>query len=62
MTGFLNDRLKLLNSFKHPETIEAIALQPGTNGNLFATGCEDGIVRLFDTRRNKTGNLRRLSF
>ena len=32
-----------------------IALQPGTNGNIFATACGDGIFRIFDTRRNANG-------
>ena len=33
-----------------------IALQPGTNGNIFATACAgDGIFRIFDTRRNANG-------
>ena len=32
-----------------------MSLQPGaSNGNLFGTACDDGILRLFDTRRNST--------
>ena len=32
-------------------------MQPGSNGNFFATACRDGILRLFDTRLNKNGEL-----
>ena len=50
-------RLKLSDAFKHPHNVKTIALQPDTNGNLFATACYDRILRLFDTRRNSTGKM-----
>src|SRR5262249_15167886 len=33
-------------NFAHPNNVDAIAFQPG--GKLFATGCHDGKLRLFD--------------
>ena len=42
-------------SFQHLDGVWDIALQPGTNGNVFASACEDGIVRLFDIRQSVTG-------
>jgi WD40 repeat protein len=35
--------------------VNAVALQPGEGGNIFATACNDEVVRLFDTRRNVKG-------
>ena len=35
--------------------VNDISLQPGTNGNVFATAFEDGIFSLFDTRKSETG-------
>ena len=29
-----------------------IALQPGSNGNVLAVGSENGLIRIFDTRRS----------
>ena len=53
---FVNaDRKKLYNSFQHSDSVYSISLQPGNEGNIFATACGDGILRLFDTRRNKKG-------
>jgi len=51
---FSNSR-KLLYSFGHSDEVNSISLQPGTNGNNLATACDDGIFRLFDTRRSTTG-------
>ena len=48
-------RTKLLSTFDHPSAVYSVALQPGSNGNVCATACQDGIIRLFDTRRNQTG-------
>ena len=42
---FSNSR-KLLYSFEHSKCVNSISLQPGTNGNNFATACGDGIFRL----------------
>ena len=47
----------MLYLFEHPEAVNSISLQPGANGNFFASASKDGILRLFDTRRNKTGEL-----
>ena len=44
-------------SILHPDQVFDIALQPGTDGNVFASACEDGIVRLFDIRQSVTGIL-----
>lgn len=41
----------------HPDNVWDIALQPNTDGNVLASACEDGIVRLFDLRRSATGIL-----
>ena len=46
------DRKKLFNSFEHPDGVLNIALQRGNGGTIFATACVDGILRLFDTRRD----------
>ena len=45
----------MLTSFQHPDTVNAVALQPGEGGSIFATACNDEVVRLFDTRRNVKG-------
>ena len=41
----------------HPNSIWDLALQPTTDGQVFASAC-DGIVRLFDIRRSVTGNFK----
>ena len=47
----------MLNVFNHPSEVNNIALQAGTNCDLFATAC-GGVVRLFDTRQqDKTGEI-----
>ena len=44
-----------LHSLQHPDEINGLALQPGTDGNVIATACDDGILRLFDPRRDGKG-------
>ena len=39
----------------HPDGVWDIALQPGTNRQVFALACNDGIIRLFDNRTSVTG-------
>ena len=51
------DRKRLLNSFQRPSQVNGVALQPGKDGNICVTAGFDGLVRLFDTRRNKKGDL-----
>ena len=53
----------MLNSLEHPfvTTVLGCALQPGSEGNVLATASADGILRLFDIRRNKNGKLLRSS-
>ena len=46
-----------MNSFEHPGDVYEISLQPETNGNVFATICDDDTFRLFDTRQSGTGEL-----
>ena len=48
----------MINSIEHPSEVYGIALQSHQNENNFATVCPDGIVRLFDTRRNGKGQSR----
>ena len=38
-------------SFQHPDTVDAVALDPVT-ANLLATGCHDGSVRIYDIAKN----------
>ena len=49
------NREKLLNSFQHPDDVYSLALQPGADGNVIATACDDGILRLFDPRIDEKG-------
>ena len=49
-----------LDYFWQPSTVNSLSLQPGTHGNVFATASYDGILRLFDLRRNRKGNKIRL--
>ena len=45
-----------MNAVKHPQPIRYVMLQPGsTNGDIFVSSCNDGILRLFDIRRSVTG-------
>ena len=44
-----------MNSVVHLDTIWGFSIQPGTNGNVFASACSDGILRLFDIRHSVTG-------
>ena len=39
----------------HPQEVNDISFQCGTNGLVFATACGDGILRLFDTRCSSNG-------
>ena len=39
----------------HPDRVWDIALQQGTNRQVFALACNDGIIRLFDIRTSVTG-------
>jgi len=47
----------LLHSLEHPfvTTVLGCAFQPGNEGNVLATASADGILRLFDIRRNQNG-------
>jgi hypothetical protein len=45
----------MLYTVAHPETVWTIACMPGKNGCIFATACQDGVLRLFDTRTSNTG-------
>ena len=59
---FKHFRKKLLNSVLHPDWVLGIALEPsGTNGQVFASSCKDGFIRLFDTRTSVTGTFRQLN-
>ena len=58
---FKHFRKNLLNSVPHPDSVWDIALQPGSDGQVFASACEDGIVRLFDIRTSATGIFRQLN-
>ena len=50
------NRGRLLNTVKHPQPIGYVTLQPGnTNGDVFVSSCDDGVLRLFDIRRSVTG-------
>ena len=37
--------------------IYGMDLQPCSNGNLLAMACQDGILRLYDTKSLETGEL-----
>ena len=50
-----SNRKKLLNTVAHPNIVWDIALQPGSNGQVFVSACFDDIIRLFDTRCSVTG-------
>ena len=61
LNTFLIGRKELLHSFDHPDSVHYVALQPATGlmtGNLLATACQsDGLLRLFDMRRNSKGDI-----
>ena len=46
----------MLHSFDHLKTVFGLALQPGADGNVIATACKDGIIRLYDTRKEKNSS------
>ena len=41
----------------HPSVISDISLQPGTNGQVFASASSNGILRLIDQRQSTAGML-----
>ena len=50
----------MLHSFDHPDLVHYVALQPTAGliaGNILATACQDGLLRLFDMRRNAKGDI-----
>ena len=46
-----------MNSVVHLETIWGSTIQPGSNAKVFASACDDGILRLFDIRQSVSGIL-----
>ena len=49
-----------MHSFDHPDLVHYVALQPTAGliaGNILATACQDGLLRLFDMRRNTKGDI-----
>ena len=49
-------RRKPLNYFRHERVVHSIALNYECN-SLFATACDDGKIRVFDTRQPCTAGL-----
>lgn len=56
LINFLFIRRKSSNSFQHPDYVNDISLQPGTNGQVFAAVCKDEQLRLFDIRKSGTSS------
>ena len=50
-------RKKPLDYVLHCCTVFSIALQPGTQGQVFASASEDGKLRVFDTRIGTNGSI-----
>jgi hypothetical protein len=52
----MNRRRLFFNTVEHPQPIRYVTLQPGnTNGYVFVSSFDDGILHLFDIRRSVIG-------
>jgi len=47
--------MKKANSVPHDSHASALALQPGSNGQVFGACCHD-VLRVFDTRSSSKGD------
>lgn len=48
------DEYACLRVFQHPDIVTSVRFHPGT-ANLFATGCADGRVRMWEVASGKVG-------